>query len=589
MDALTFAFAGGKRSCRALVGCAVLAVLVAIPAAAQPFDPDPNSTIQNSQSIESETTFDLFENEHDYALMPSYMGFFEDAGRFYTQLGNIGGEDMFQFLHYRPVGPGYLSFRVMLASEKFEVNASQQFEDFVDDSTPNDGNVLRVPNIVSDAEQIEFESSETDVYVGYGWPITDNGSLGFALNYFTNTVESEDTIVNIDDPRGPTGDDRVATDVFETEEEDETIKLIAEYMHRGDFSWRVRAFVSDVDHKIENSEVFDQLILIDNPDEEGGFCSFDVSCQDQGRDRSNAVYLFGNSEGGTPGSFNFLDRVSHDGNEFGFEGDLRWEKNPKVHHQLNVGISTGDFDPKENLLQQSEFTFTGKDVPAGNPDTLIQTFVDNHVIRNSDITTDNQFVTWKTRGHLGDTHVAVGLYLFNSDSELEITADSINQSTFQLLDGSAVTYSVTYGYQESFFTATRDLEIQTVSVPLALEQDVTSNVQVRLGAQYLRTSIDQEWTDIDTFGNFFVTSDPDGDGATAPTTTIFDDRFRETHTLQVEDTFDQVLYHAGLAVEWERVILEILLADSGSGGSDRDGIDLDTGYIGATFKLAKRN
>ena len=45
-------------------------------------------------------------------FMPAYTGFFEDDGRFYTQLGNIGDEDHFQFAHYRPWGPGYFSFRV---------------------------------------------------------------------------------------------------------------------------------------------------------------------------------------------------------------------------------------------------------------------------------------------------------------------------------------------------------------------------------------------------------------------------------------------------------------------------------------------
>lgn len=566
MDVLNTLAAGGNRSCRALIACTVLALVVVAPAVAQPFDPDPNSIIRNTQSIESETTFDLFESEYDYALMPSYMGFFEDAGRYYTQLGNIGGEDMFQFMSYRPLGPGYYSFRLQFASDEFETTVGQRFETFVDDATP--------PTDIFDGVEVTNEFEEIDAWVGYAWPITENGSLGFGLDFNANKGEVEQTQSNVDDNPAPTGDDRNAETTFLQNAESQFITLIGEYMHRGDMSWRVRGYVSDVDNDFENSTVSSETILIDNPDTEGEVsCNGDLRCELNSVSRTNGSFLFGNDlEGGGPAGFNFLQNVAHDGLAYGAEGELRWEKNPKIHHQLNVGIATGDFDAQDDVLEESTSTLTETSVEPADPDTVVTTNIDNHVLTDDDISFDSQFVTWRTRGHFGDTHCGVGLYWFNSETEFDVTANNLLRTIDQEFnDGELVTEVVT-DTGDSFFTANHKAQVMTFSIPLALEQDVTDRVQVRLGAQYLRANVNDEFSDI--------ASDP---GTTAGALD------RESHTLEFDDTFDEVLYHAGLAVEWDRVVLEVLLTSADGGGSDRDGIDLDTAFVGATFKLAARN
>ena len=43
------------------------------------------------------------------------------------------------------------------------------------------------------------------------------------------------------------------------------------------------------------------------------------------------------------------------------------------------------------------------------------------VILDDDITKDNFFLTWKTRWHLGDTHIGAGLYV---DGETGYASDS---------------------------------------------------------------------------------------------------------------------------------------------------------------------
>ncbi len=575
MDALRFV--DGRY--RAVLGFTILAVLLALPAAAVegPFDPDPNSTIVHSQSIESETTFDLFENEYDQMLMPSYMGFFEDAGRFYTQLGNIDGQDAFQFAHYRPMGPGYFNFRVLTTSQEFEQTSSNEFQDFDDDPA---NSFFSPPNVFLDLEEDELEFWENDLYVGYAWPLTENGSLGFGLNFYSGGFEQTAFDASIADRRSGLGpglsDDQTTTNDVKFNEESDWITLIAEWMHRGDMSWRVRLNVSDVDHQIENSIVFNDLILQDNDDSaEEGFAF--ISDEESDVFRQNAVGGETFEEGSAS---SFLDRVSHDGQQVGLEGDIRWEKNPKWHHQLNVGISTGSFDPQEDLLVERVQTFTTVvDDGAGGTDTFVTEFTNNHVITDDDISSDSQFVTWKTRWHRGDTHIGGGVYWFNNETELEVTADARDTTTSS--DDTGVTFFQEF---DEFFVATHDEQISTISIPLALEQDINDNVQVRLGAQYIMFDFSDEFSENFTNGN--VTTDADGDGAGAPVTT--DNQQVSIDTFQEDDQFDEVVYNAGLMWQFEHVDLEFLFTGTDGGGSEREAVDLDQVYIGATIKMGNR-
>lgn len=583
MDALRFV--DGRY--RAVLGFTVLAVLLALPAVAVegPFDPDPNSTIVHSQSIESETTFDLFENEYDQMLMPSYMGFFEDAGRFYTQLGNIDGQNAFQFGHYRPMGPGYFNFRVLTTSQEFEETSSSQLDDFDDDP----GNsFFSPPNVFLDVEQDEFEFWENDLYVGYAWPLTENGSLGFGLNFYSAGTEQESSDLSSIDRRSGLGagasDDQTITDVLEFNEEQDWITLIAEWMHRGDMSWRVRLNVSDVDHKIENNLVHNDLLLVDNDDSsEEGFPT--ISDEESDVFRYDAV---GGEDFIEGSSSSFLNRVGHDGQSIGLEGDIRWEKNPKLHHQLNAGITSGSFDVQDDLLLERVSTTTTV-FDAGGGSTITDVFVDtdNHTITDDDISSDSQFVTWKTRWHLGDTHVGVGLYVFNFETELEVTADADDVSSFTESDDTGVIF-FNQNSTDDFFVATHDEQITTISIPFALEQDINDNLQVRLGAQYIMFDFNDEFSEVFTQGDFTNVFDPDGDGAGAPTTTTTENQQVFTDTFEDEEQFDEVVYNAGLMWQFERVDLEFLFTGTDGGGSSREGVDLDQVYVGATFKLGDR-
>ena len=65
-------------------------VLLSLPVVSA-VDPDPNSLIRNSQSIPSQTTFDLFQTPYDDALEVARTAYFTDPGTWLLQAGNVGG------------------------------------------------------------------------------------------------------------------------------------------------------------------------------------------------------------------------------------------------------------------------------------------------------------------------------------------------------------------------------------------------------------------------------------------------------------------------------------------------------------------
>jgi hypothetical protein len=552
----------------------------ALPAVAQ-VDPDPNSILNSSQSIESETTFDLFENEYDYMLMPAYTGFFEDNGRFYTQLGNTGGDNNFQFGHYRPMGPGYFSFRVAIHSETFETDVTAELQDFDDD--PGNG-FFQPPNIFTDAESIEQDSSDITLYGGYAWTLSDDGSLGFGVEYFEESFEFEDELTSIDDQRAglgsPLSDDETLVIHQEFESSQQSITLLGEYMRRGDRSWRVRGFVQDVDNEVENSTRIDDEILFDNDDQEG----FPVVRFEQQRNFVENAVFTGN--GGIEGfGATFLDQVSYDGLRFGAEGDLRFESNPELEHQLNVGVSTSSLEAKDGTIFSDIDT---QIFEAANGDRQITTITDQHVISSDDISWDSFFATWKTRWHRGDTHVGAGLYFFYNALDMEVTTDLDGSFLNEFEQSGDITFRQE-SLQEGVTVWTHDQEFSSFSIPIALEQDITDRVQLRLGAQYLISMFENEWRTDDNQGNFVDITDGDGDGSGDPVETVTDNRQVVIDTLSFEDTLNDFFYHAGLAVEFDRVTFEVLLTSDSSSNTDREGVDLDTAYLGATFKLGQRN
>lgn len=576
---------GGRWS--ALFGLAVLAAVFAVPAAAQ-FDPDPNSSIMFSQSLESETTFDLFENEYDYMLMPAYMGFFEDNGRYYTQLGNTGGRDLFQFGHYRPVGPGYLSFRVATSSEEFKTDQLSQTDDFDDDPT---NGLYATPNIFINSENDKTTFDDVDAFVAYAWPLTDDSTLGFGVEIYSSSVEFKQHNETISDQRAGQGgflsDDTLFTRDQKFEENEQWATLLGEYMRRGDTSWRVRGFIQDVDHEIKSDDIQNNLVLFDNPDEEGGGTAVSDEFDRQIRERGVG---FGSSFGDTEGlsTGDFIDRVGYDGIRFGAEGDIRFEKNPELTHQLNVGVSTATFDAKDTLLFSDVETDTFiTDNGGGSTTTDTQVFTDQHRRTGDDITWDNFFATWKTRWHRGDTHVGAGVYIFYDKMKTEIDADVDNSFLFFSDTDGSETFR-TESFQDESFTASHETDVTSFSLPVALEQDINDRVQVRLGAAYRRFNVDDKYKSDGTVGDFHDITDPDGDGATAETETIFENREDFLDRLEFDDTFDEVLYQAGLLVKFDRVDLELLFTGGNEGTSSREGVDLNQAYVGATFKLGKR-
>lgn len=596
---------GGRWS--VVLGVAVLVGLFTLPAAAQ-FDPDPNSLIIHSQSIESETTFDLFENEYDFMLMPAYSGFFEDKGRFYTQLGNTGGMDNFQFGHYRPMGPGYFSFRVAVSGANYETTQSAETRQFDDDptngffDTPNIGKQTCVGtdgvSFSCPFGSFDGEFMDADAYVGYGWQLSDNSSLGFGIDYYTSSTEFNYSNVQEADGRagGPLADDFTETVTSSAELSDETVALIGEFMRRGDMSWRVRGYVQAIDHDVKYDFVDDILFLPQNDDEEGGGTIVEQTQTLEERFGYLPFQgLFGFPEGGSVGipslsTSDFASDVGYDGTAFGAEGDLRWEKNPRRQHQLNVGLSTSSLSPKNDDLFRQMFTFETIFDDDSSTLTLIDTF--SQVV-SDDIGWDNQFATWKTRWNLGDTHIGGGVYVFHSNMKAEV-GTNFEQTEQDFVDGD-LTFDEMF-VDESILRVSRELDWTTFSLPVALEQDIGKRVQLRLGAQYIGTSVQDEYIADFTQGNTVDTVDPDGDGPTDPveTETEFPPDQR-IDRLKFDDSWTDVFYNAGLAVEWDRVTVELLLtsdlSSSSSSSSDsgtREGINLDRAYVGATFKLGPR-
>ena len=123
----------------------------------------------------------------------------------------------------------------------------------------------------------------------------------------------------------------------------------------------------------------------------------------------------------------------------------------------------------------------------------------------------------------------------------------------------------------------------TFSIPVALEQDIGKRLTLRLGSQWLYEMLEGDWAASYEAGSFISENlDPDD---TDPIDINLNKQVL-SETMTSEFTGSMVMYHAGLAYEFDRVTLEAMFSDSWDYGSSyREGIDFEQIYLGATFKL----
>lgn len=600
----------------------VFVLMLAMPAMAQlgggPMDPDANSIIPSSQSIRSETSFDLFENHWDYMLMPGYLGLFEDDGRVYTQLANLGYADMFQFGMYKPVGPGYLAFKLQGMNQKWDDSYGRRFTDFDVDFS------LDPPQLFSEGNDEYFDATGKDeyqagdVYVAYAWPLTEDSSLGFAIDYAWGSDEHSGTETSVQDPRDDSPDSAFGSynfppygNVFVSDivdRRDQTFgyndkiertdtTFIVEYMKRGDMSWRVRGWVSAVDNDVSSDQYqTDDWDVHEFTDDTGlESLQYDESSTASGIGSfgySNYYPYEGNggpSRDDQPGFCNFegcyfmdnyLNAVAYDGNRYGLEVDLRFEKNPKLHHQLNIGFSGSSFSNKEDTLVESSNSLQLEDFDGEYEDWSSQQAFQ---ITSDDISRDDLFLTWKTRWHLGDTHIGAGAYYFMSEMETGVSGTADQRAEGRIgTDG--VLEEGFIAAQLGLFSGSNTIEHSTFSIPVALEQDIGKRLTLRLGSQWLYEMWEGTWDSSFEEGSYiFEDLDPEDPDPID----IEVNKIVLSETASSEFTGSMVRYHAGLAYEFDRVTLEALFSDSWDyeGSSYREGIDFSQIYLGATFKL----
>jgi hypothetical protein len=525
------------------------AAFVVLPAAAQT-DPDANSLIRFSQSPEAEATFDLFENIYDIMLTPAPSAFIEQDA-YFTQLGNVGGQDNFRFGFVRQVGPGNLVIRVASAMDEFQFSSLEDFT--VDDQ---DAPFL-FNDLTNDDLSVEFD--DNNLFASYAWPLGGGGdqSLGFALVYDDVKFEVDDTFMEdlvTDSPPSTftfTDDER-----FIAESETEAVTLIGEWMNQGNLDIRIRGLVQDLEVTERSLDTNDELILdIADPGVvEEQFTFFSSSLSDRTRD----------------------------GQCYGAEVDLRWDNNPNVHHRLDVGIKTADLELKENLVEQDFSEDVFEDLVTGEMETV--TNLVQAIAQDDDISVDSWFAVWKTWWHWNNVHFAAGGSVFANETELSAEGELVDLFTDVFDDGDGVPDADDFEFTSSApgsFAFTEEFDITTYAIPVAVEIDLTGKMKVFFGAQYRYTDSEFEEASLEMTGPFsdsFVL----GDG-----TVIFDDTANEFITDLSEDETEsktsESFYRAGFKYDVnERVSLQGLLAATSGGNSDRDGVDLDTVFFGVT-------
>ena len=232
---------------RLLVACAAVLALFSLPSSAAFFPPDPNSIIPRSQSIESKTTFDLFENDYDEALEARRPRTSRTTVRGGCRSGTSVPRTRSQLLHYAPAGPGYYTFRINYGASEFENTAGQQRR------RGQPAGHQRSPGLHADllrggAVPREREPQDRgDVrrhLPGYGWQLGGgplNHSIGIAIDYFTSTEETTGAASFDADPRPGEGDDVDFNLNIQEEEKLDVFTLLGEYMAKGNTSTGVPA------------------------------------------------------------------------------------------------------------------------------------------------------------------------------------------------------------------------------------------------------------------------------------------------------------------------------------------------------------
>jgi hypothetical protein len=580
--------------------------MLAMPAMAQfvgPVDPDANSIIPSSQSIRSETSFDLFENHWDYMLMPGYLGLFEDDGRYYTQLANLGERDMFQFGMYRPLGPGYIAFKVQFMRNDGDFTESTVYTDFELQSATD---FFADPDRQFYDNGSDYENNAGDVYVGYAWPLAEDSSLGFGIDYVWQKSEYNQFESELDVPRDGTTNSRTlftpfgsiggvnywqyednyySSDEFDAKD----TAFIVEYMKRGDISWRVRGVVQAVDHDSTYSETYTEDWTLPDDNLPDYFLAADTALD------FKSVNAMGES------TEPYTD--SYDGTRFGLEGDVRFEKNPELNHQVNLGFYTASLDPKDDEFYDDYMWNTVADVidvdptdPFGGPGTTLETLsgtyeeLNSGTLDSSDITADDWFLTWKTRWHLGDTHIGAGAYYFYNKMEWEASGPQTYLETYYVEDTSGILGGQAYT-ELGTFSYNSEYKHTSFSIPVALEQDIGERLTLRLGSQWRYDKWDSTDEYMDTY-NGEVYQDLDPDNPDPVVTFLGNNTVTDTYSSESSET--GVWYNAGLAYEFDRVTLELMFSGSTADARDypsnsyREPVSFDQIFIGATFKVGER-
>jgi hypothetical protein len=612
-----------------LLLCAAALALVSLPAAAVFFDPDSNSVIANSQSIESEITFDLMETNYDRMLEPAKMAFFTGGPEWYAQSGNTGGINQFQFGHHRPLGPGHGSVRFNYATNSDEVEIGNFFENF-SESPFTDDTFPFPPDQTTANLTGELEREDMGLFVGYGWQLGGgpvNQSIGLFLDYYTSSTDVEGSVTNLindnEEDFGGENETFTVNDSLASDTEMDQLTLGVEWMRKGNNGvnlW-LRGLLQDVDNTAEDSIAQNFTATstdVDAPTPPPGSpafsCEFfpfwpttsDGSATSCGLTVTQTTSLGfrpaivsdlidglddflgrGNGYGSLiiPGTDFQLGAVNMDGQRFGIQAEVGLTNDADNPWRFRAGFLDGSFDPKEDVVLRESFL---GDFTIGAVSSVLMNATEQRTL-DSDLTSTDYYLDVSRFWVRGPLNVGATAALFSSKTENELRVSHIDTSSQEDVDGGAVVFSASSMSQSTEWYGS-EYTWQTFGLSTAATYQATPRIKALFGAQYLHSSWESEFFTQYMDSTSESTFDPDGAGAIAPTTSMDVDRFTDRFTFSTETIRSTVNTNAGAAFALgDHMDLHLMVVgggyeSEGMGYSNRNAWDFNSVYGGITLK-----
>lgn len=568
--------------------------------------------LSNPQSIESETTFSLMENEGDFIWEPAELGALKgwkrdrtignqwdpaaknEGGWFLlSNLGNTVSQDAYQIGAWGKLGPGNLAF-VLSYDKTSDKDQGEYLGDYRDVWGTWDGDTWTAVAPYFDQTALdtwldESEQTSTDLYVAYGLPIGDRASMGFSWRHGTTKL----TPGNYSDAYGTAS---VEYDAFD----DPTSYVTYTYNESGLDTYKMtRDTTKDelaFEYKMRPSDTFS--FKVRGTYSTGSRDYTDVSGVDYAENDNDysageglpdgTVYATGTH---TMASTDVTD-MSYDATEWGLGGKINWYRGTGGL-QIDLAYTQGKFDFKNSRLNESTYGYA-ESYSHLVGDTMTEYYNDSFVehdfatLGSQDLTSKSWLIGAKYLWKWDNVDFLAGLRYGQSKYEAGVSGTMVENNTdtyIDYYDELPVTW-VDHWVYGGTFAETGTVDTKRIELPLAVIVHMTDKLALRFGVQHTfstrkaNETVNSEWNAYS--GDYTAT---DGTELLYEYYWVDDVSYeRSNYSNEYKSDTSTTSYRLGLEYKVNDHVVADLLINEGSGGnSSRKQVDL--GYVVAGVSI----